>query len=96
MEGLGVSLLQAGAAGVPLIGSDAGGIPEIVRDGLTGLLVTPGDQRGLENAVMTLVEDESLREKYGSAARTYVREHFSVDTMIDGNLQLYRELLAQR
>lgn len=96
MEGLGVSLLQAGAAGVPLIGSDAGGIPEIVRDGLTGLLVAPGDQRGLENAVMTLVEDESLREKYGSAARTYVREHFSVDTMIDGNLQLYRELLAQR
>lgn len=95
MEGLGVSLLQASSAGVPIVASRAGGIPEAVRDGLNGLLVPPGDVDALGQALGRLLGDAALARQMGEAGRALIEREFSVDGMVEGNLQVYRELLGQ-
>jgi glycosyltransferase involved in cell wall biosynthesis len=94
MEGLGVSLLQASAAGVPIVASRAGGISEAVRDGVNGLLVPPGDAAALGAALSRLLADADLRRRLGAAGRILIRDEFSADVMIEGNLSVYRELVA--
>lgn len=96
MEGLGVSLLQAAACGVPIVAGRAGGIPEIVRPGLNGELIEPGDVAGLARELDRLLADAALRQAYGQAGRQWVMAHFSIDAMVDGNLAVYRRLLARR
>ena len=95
-EGLGVSLLQAASAGVPIVASDAGGIPEAVRHGRTGLLVPPSDTRELAAAVATLLRNPELATDMGRAGKELMREEFSVDRMVEGNLTVYRELLQEK
>jgi glycosyltransferase involved in cell wall biosynthesis len=94
MEGLGVSLLQASSSGVPVIASAVGGIPEAVRDQLTGLLVPPGDAAALAGAIARLLTDETLARRMGEAGRSLVDTEFSADLMIDGNLGVYQEVLG--
>jgi glycosyltransferase involved in cell wall biosynthesis len=94
MEGLGVSLLQAAAAGVPVVASAVGGIPEAVRDGVNGRLVPPGDPARLAAAIDELLGDAALRRRLGDGGRALVREVFSVDAMVAGNMAVYRELLG--
>jgi glycosyltransferase involved in cell wall biosynthesis len=96
MEGLGVSLLQAASAGVPIVASRAGGIPEAVRDGLNGLLVPPGDVAALGEAIGRVLGDPALARRLGEAGRDLVAREFSVDGMVEGNLRVYRELLEER
>lgn len=93
MEGLGVSLLQAAAAGVPVVASRVGGIPEAVQDGETGLLVPPGDAAALATAIARLLDDAPLRKRFGAAGRARMLAEFSPDAMVEGNLAVYRELL---
>lgn len=95
-EGLGVALLQAASCGVPIVASGVGGIPEVVRDGVTGLLVQPGDVPGLADAVLALLADPARRAACGRAARQHVLDHFSADAMVEGNLAVYRRVLAAR
>ena len=94
MEGLGVALLQAASAGVPILASTAGGIPEAVRDGINGVLVPPGDEAALGAALGNLLEDAALRRRLGEAGRELMHREFSIDTMVEGNLAVYRELLG--
>jgi glycosyltransferase involved in cell wall biosynthesis len=93
MEGLGVSLLQAASAGVPILASRTGGIPEAVRDGENGVLIPPGDVLALGAALETLLGDADLRRRLGEGGRALMRREFSIDTMVEGNLDLYREIL---
>jgi glycosyltransferase involved in cell wall biosynthesis len=94
MEGLGVSLLQASAAQVPIVASRAGGIPEAVHDGETGLLIAPGDVAALGVALNRLLDDAPLRQRMGQAGRIMMLRDFSVDAMCDGNLNVYRSVLS--
>ncbi|MEW6166348.1 MAG: glycosyltransferase [Pseudomonadota bacterium] len=94
IEGLGVSLLQAAAAGVPIIASRAGGMPEAVRDGENGLLVPPGDAAALQAALLRLLTDDALRRRLGAGGPALIAREFSLDAMVDGNLAVYRELLG--
>lgn len=94
MEGLGVSLLQAAAAGVPLVASRVGGIPEIVVDAESGVLTDPGDQQALASAVESLLGDKQRRDRLGLGARRRVESLFSVEAMVKGNLKVYEDLLA--
>jgi glycosyltransferase involved in cell wall biosynthesis len=96
MEGLGVSLLQAAAAGVPIIASRAGGIPEVVRDGINGWLVPPGDVGALGRAIAKLLDDPARAASMGQAGRAIVRESFSVQAMVEGNWRTYRTVLQNR
>ncbi len=93
MEGLGISLIQAAASGVPIVASRVGGIPEIVRDGINGRLIEPGDTTELTNALSELIDDASLRKEMGAAGRKITETEFSIEQMIDGNLAIYRRLL---
>ncbi len=95
MEGLGVSLLQASAAAVPIVASRAGGMPEAVLDGTTGILIEPGDVRALTAALRRLLDDPALRERMGEAGRARILNEFSIDAMIAGNVSVYRAVLAQ-
>lgn len=94
MEGLGVSLLQASAAAVPIVASRAGGLPEAVADGVSGLLVTPGDIPALTAALRRLLDDAALRQQMGAAGQVRILAEFSIDAMVDGNLAIYRKVLA--
>ncbi|MBL8438741.1 MAG: glycosyltransferase [Zoogloeaceae bacterium] len=96
MEGLGVSLLQAGAAAVPIIASRAGGLPEAVADGVTGLLIPPGDVTALGAAMARLLGDRRLRQQMGAASRRRIEREFSVDAMVTGNLAIYEKVLEAR
>lgn len=95
MEGLGVSLLQASAAGLPIIASRAGGMPEAVADEVSGLLVPPGDVDALRAALSRLIADPALRRRLGAQGRARIEREFSVDQMVDGNLAVYREILTR-
>jgi len=95
MEGLGVSLLQAAAAGVPVITSRAGGLPEAVLDGVTGLLCPPADVDALAAAIDRLAGDPGLRRQYGEAGRARILAEFSIDRMVEGNLAIYHQVLGR-
>jgi glycosyltransferase involved in cell wall biosynthesis len=96
MEGLGVSLLQASAAAVPIVTSRAGGLPEAVAENVSGLLIPPGDVPVLIAALRQLLDDAGLRKKMGEAGRARILAEFSIDAMVDGNLSVYRKVLADR
>lgn len=92
MEGLGVALLQAASAGVPVVASAVGGIPEAVADEVSGLLVPPRDAAALRAAILRLLDDPDLRTAMGTAGRARVLAEFDVATMVDRHVELYREL----
>lgn len=93
MEGLGVSLLQAAACGLPLVGGRAGGIPEVIQAGLNGELIEPGDTAALAGHLQRLLGDPALRARYGAAGRQWVETRFSIDAMVRGNLAVYQRLM---
>ena len=85
-EGLGTSILDAMACGKPVVGTTAGGIPEVVVDGETGLLVPPRDAEAMAAAIVRLLADRALRERMGAAGLARVRERFSAETMVHNTL----------
>jgi len=93
-EGLGIAVLEAQAAGVPVVGFRAGGLIEAVADGKTGLLVAPGDVLALTAAIARLIEDDEQRARFAAAGPAHIKAGFGVDAMVDGNLSVYGELTA--
>ncbi|MHB1001846.1 MAG: glycosyltransferase [Armatimonadota bacterium] len=93
MEGLGVAILQAMSAGLPVVASGVGGIPEAVRDGINGITVPPADTKALEDAIIKLLGDPVLRKEMGDVGRRIVVDEFSVECMVDGVLDVYRDIL---
>lgn len=85
------AVLEAMAAGVPVVGSRSGGIPEIVDEGRTGLLVPPGEPAALGEAVAALLDDEVRRETMAAAARERVAARFSRQRWLEALVDLYRE-----
>lgn len=92
VEGLGVVLIEAASFGLPLIASDAGGIPDIVKDGETGLLVPPANAHALTGAVESLAGDRSRSRALGVAAREHVERAFSWDRIVESLERLYRDV----
>ena len=93
-EGMPVSLLEAMAAGVPVVSTAVGGIPEVVTDGVHGLLVHPGAPQELAQKVLTLLGDEDLRHGMGKAGARLISQKFEVQRMVSQTEELYRELLV--
>jgi glycosyltransferase involved in cell wall biosynthesis len=84
------ALLEALSCGVAVVGTRTGGVPELIEDGVTGLLVPPADVLALADGVCTLLEDVGLRQRLGAAARQRVEERFSVAKVVPEMLGLYR------
>jgi glycosyltransferase involved in cell wall biosynthesis len=93
MEGLPLTLIEAMANSLVPIAAASSSIPEVVTDGVDGLLFPPDDVEGCADAVRRLAGDDDMRESMGMAARATVREHFSMDSMVDAYVAAYRELL---
>jgi glycosyltransferase involved in cell wall biosynthesis len=92
-EGFPVSILEAMAAGLPVVASDVGGVAEAVVHGETGLLVPAGDAAALAGALERLLADAALRSRFGERGRERARRHFDVKTFRLAHLELYaREL----
>jgi len=95
-EGMGNVFLEAGAFGLPSVGVNDGGVPEVVRDGETGLLATPGDVADIGDKVAQLVEDAELARQMGWRARQWIEERFSVEVMVERSLRALDEVMASR
>ncbi|MHB9111511.1 MAG: glycosyltransferase family 4 protein [Thermoleophilia bacterium] len=94
-EGLPLTLLEAAMTGTAMVASDTGGIPEIVIEGETGLLVPVGDRRRLAAAIERLLADDQERVSMGAAARRLWERRFTVPRMIDGVEEIYLKVAEQ-
>jgi len=92
-EGLSLALLEALACGLPVIATSVGGNPEVIRHLETGWLVPPNDPGTLAEAIVTLLEDEKLQGKLRENARAHAVRNYSLVTMADRLLDLYRQVL---
>ncbi|HLB81570.1 MAG TPA: glycosyltransferase family 4 protein [Gemmatimonadales bacterium] len=91
VEGFGISCVEASACGLPVIGSRSGGIPEAIREGETGLLVDPEDPAAVTAAVVSVLEDESLRRRLGAAGRAAVESYYNWDRVTADLVRIDRE-----
>jgi glycosyltransferase involved in cell wall biosynthesis len=91
-EGLGTSLLDAMACGRPVVATTAGGMPEVVADGRTGILVPPRDHEAMASAIVTLLTDDAARADMGAAGLARVRTMFSAERMVQDTLGVYRRV----
>ena len=94
-EGAPLSVLEAMAAGLPVVASNVGGLPELVADGETGVLVPPEDPAALAAALDRLLGDAELRRTLGARGRDRVRERFDLSTLREAHLTLYARELAR-
>jgi glycosyltransferase involved in cell wall biosynthesis len=94
-EGLPLSILEAMAAGKPVIATQVGGTAEVVLAGETGLLVPPSDSIALAKAIRSVVDDRALAQRLGSAGQVRVEHEFSTAVMLRQVISLYTELLAR-
>jgi L-malate glycosyltransferase len=93
-EGLGSAVLDAMAMGLAVVGTRAGGIPEAVVPGATGLLVDPGEPQPLAAAIVRLLKAPALRRAFGDEGRRRVNELFGVDRLVEGTLAAYERFGA--
>jgi len=95
-EGLPMSLLEAMGAGRAVVATNVGGIPKLITEGETGLLVNAGDVDSLSNAFSTLILDPALRRNMGQKARALIESSYSSSRMANQYLDLYKSLIAQQ
>jgi L-malate glycosyltransferase len=93
-EGLGTSILDAEAAGLPVIGTDAGGIPEVIRHEENGLIVPRQNPEALAKAIITLLKNDDLRKQYGEKSLEVVKA-FTIEKTIEKHVVLYEEIFKK-
>ena len=95
-EGMGRVILEAMAMEKPIVASRVGGIPDLIDQGINGLLVRPGDARELADALERVLSDNGLAKRLGREGRKRIKDQFSADVMVRSIEKLYRELLARK
>ena len=92
-EAFGVVILEAMASGLPVIGTNVGGIPEIIQTGTNGLLIPPNNPEALSKAVIMLLNDLDLRQKFAKAGLETAKK-FSLEVMMDKTYNIYQKLMT--
>jgi glycosyltransferase involved in cell wall biosynthesis len=95
-EGLSITILEAMASGLPVVATDVGGNPELVKDGETGLLVPAKSAEAMAEALLKLVRQPSLARELGQAGRRRIENHFDLRVVVAQYQQLYTDLVAKR
>jgi glycosyltransferase involved in cell wall biosynthesis len=95
-EGMPMSILEAMSAGVPVVATRVGSVPDAVVDGVTGLLVRPSDTAALSKAIMSLLADRAWAANVGAAGREHASRHFSVRGMTASYIAMYRRAMSTR
>jgi glycosyltransferase involved in cell wall biosynthesis len=88
-ESFGVAIIEAGAARLPVVVSNVGGLPEVVRDGETGFIVPPDDPESAADVIERLVRDSNLRWQVGEAGARYVTDTYSWDASVQNMIQVF-------
>ncbi len=96
LEGLGTSVVDAMLAGVPVVATRAGGLPELIEDGVTGLLAEPRSPESLAARILEAMGNIGLRKRLRARALQVAQERFSADAMVEGTLKAYGELCQHR
>ncbi len=91
-EGLPYAILEAMAAGIPIIATAVGGIPDLINHGKTGFLVPPRDPHRLADAILGLIKDRETELQFGKNAQARYRAHFTLDKMLASTIHLYDQL----
>ena len=92
-ETFGVAALEASATGLPVVASNIGGIPEVVIDKVTGILVQPNSIDSLVDALLELIKSRDLRQKYGDAGKLFVKENYQWKNNVQMKINEYEKLL---
>jgi len=96
-EGMPMVLLEAAAAGLPIVATRVGGNPEVVRDGESGFVVPPRDHEALGRAMLQLMElSETQRRSMGDRGREVIRAHYGLNRVVERWEELYRDVLARK
>jgi glycosyltransferase involved in cell wall biosynthesis len=95
-ENLGNVFLEASSAGIPSIGTNVGGVPEVIEDGITGILVPPYDSDALVDAINKLYGDKELRAKMGTSALLKLNTQFSIDKIEEKFDKMYSLTIYQK
>ncbi|MDP9067850.1 MAG: glycosyltransferase [Actinomycetota bacterium] len=93
-EGSPVALIEALAAGVPVVATDVGGVRSVVEDGISGFVVPPGSPDAVRRALRSLLQDPELRRRFGAAGRQFVRPTFTHERLVKDVRSLYNDLLS--
>ncbi len=93
-EGLPYTIIEAMMAGLPVVASQVGGLPELVDEGITGYLVPAREPVALANAIQRLLKDKVLRQRMGAQGRTKALQAFTLDQMLTKTQRIYEEVLA--
>jgi glycosyltransferase involved in cell wall biosynthesis len=94
-EGFGVAALEAAACGRPVIASDVGGIPEVLVDKETGIMVPVNDVDRLAEAIIMLARDAEMRDEMGRSGYEFVKQNFTWEMSLDMMTALYRKVLDE-
>lgn len=95
-EGLGTIILEGIHAGCAVVASEVGGIPEMIRHKNTGILIPCGSYNDLANSIEELISSQELRNKYKHNAKQLAKTEFSVEAMVNGNSQVYQNVLQSK
>jgi glycosyltransferase involved in cell wall biosynthesis len=95
-EGMPNAVLEAMACGLPCVATRVSGCEDIIQHGVNGLLVEPEDYQGMAQALLTLLRDPALAEKYGQAARASIEKHYSLEHITDMYVELYQRIAGHR
>ncbi|MFH1359907.1 MAG: glycosyltransferase family 4 protein [Candidatus Omnitrophota bacterium] len=94
-EGLGLSVMEAQAVGLPVVASRVGGIPSLIQDNETGVLVSSKDPKELGRAVIALLKDPIRAKKIGESARLFIQKEFSAEKMVEKTIACYQKAMGE-
>jgi len=88
-EGLSITLLEAMAAGLPIVATAVGGNPDLITDGINGILVPSGDNRALAGAMLKILDDKHMARSLGEAAKRSYESRYTLDKMVERYIELF-------
>jgi glycosyltransferase involved in cell wall biosynthesis len=95
-EGLGLAIMEAMGAGLPVVASRVGGVPDLVCEGETGFMLSPDDVEGYAERIIALLKNDQLRKELGNKGRKFAEKYLNKDTILSQTEKVYQDVLNER